>query len=107
MPEPIDIRQLQSLQPTGSASPMGANKPAETGQAGQGSFADVLRETLEKVNELQAQSGDAVEKLATGETKNLADVMVAVENAGVAFQFTMQVRNKIVEAYQEMMRMQI
>lgn len=102
MAEPIDINRIQSIQ-AGQRTAASAGAPRVDGA----SFADVLRQSLDKVNELQAHADESIQKLATGETKNLADVMVAVENAGVAFQFTMQVRNKIVEAYQELMRMQI
>ncbi len=102
MPEPIDIQRLQSIQPNTAVS--GAQN---IGPVSGPSFSEVLRETLDKVNDLQANADQSIQKVVTGESKNMADVMVAVENAGVAFQFTMQVRNKIVEAYQELMRMQI
>lgn len=70
-------------------------------------FPDMLKRALEEVNRLQSDTGDKVQDLVTGQTDNLHGVMIAVEEAGIAFQLTMQVRNKIIQAYDEIMRMQI
>lgn len=70
-------------------------------------FPDMLRHALEEVNQLQSDAGTKIQDLVTGQTDNYHEVMVAVEEAGVAFQLTMQVRNKIIQAYDEVMRMQI
>ena len=74
---------------------------------GESSFIDTLNESIEKVNQLQKEADSAIEKLATGESKNVHGAMIAVSKADMAFRMTMQVRNKIVEAYQEVMRMQV
>jgi len=70
------------------------------------SFQETLKESLEKVNELQKEADEAVKKLATGEGGNIHETMLAIEKADISFRMMMQVRNKIVEAYQEIMRMQ-
>jgi len=64
-------------------------------------------ELVSKVNDMQIQSDQAIQGLATGENKNLHEVMISMEKASISFQFLSQVRNKAVEAYQEVMRMQV
>jgi flagellar hook-basal body complex protein FliE len=64
-------------------------------------------ELVSKVNDIQVQSDKAIQGLASGENKNLHEVMIAVEKSSIAFQFMSQVRNKALEAYQEVMRMQV
>ncbi len=64
-------------------------------------------ELVSKVNELQAQSDSAIQGLATGESKGLHEVMIAMEKSSISFQFLSQVRNKAIDAYSEIMRMQV
>jgi len=64
-------------------------------------------ELVSKVNDIQVQSDKAIQGLASGENKNLHEVMISVEKSSIAFQFMSQVRNKALEAYQEVMRMQV
>lgn len=64
-------------------------------------------ELVNKVNDLSVQSDQAVQKLATGESRNLHETMIAVEKASISFLFMSQVRNKAIDAYQEVMRMQV
>jgi flagellar hook-basal body complex protein FliE len=64
-------------------------------------------ELVSKVNDIQVQSDKSIQALASGENKNLHEVMIAVEKASISFQFMSQVRNKALEAYQEVMRMQV
>jgi flagellar hook-basal body complex protein FliE len=64
-------------------------------------------ELVSKVNDIQVQSDKAIQGLASGENKNLHEVMIAVEKSSISFQFMSQVRNKALEAYQEVMRMQV
>jgi len=71
------------------------------------SFANTLTESLDKVNDLQKEADKAIEDFAVGKTRNIHETMIAVNKADLAFRLTMQVRNKIVEAYQEVMRTQV
>lgn len=73
----------------------------------QKSFASVFKETLNNVNKTQLQSDVMTEKLARGENVDLHQVMIASQKASITLQATIEVRNKVVEAYQEMMRMQV
>ena len=77
------------------------------GEEGGASFSDTLTESLGKVNDLQKEADMAIEDFATGKTRNIHETMIAVNKADLAFRLTMQVRNKIVEAYQEVMRTQV
>lgn len=70
-------------------------------------FADTLKEAVNSVNELQKSSDKAAQALATGKTDNVADVMIAAEKADIALRVMVQVRNKIIDAYQEIMKMQV
>ncbi len=71
------------------------------------SFGDMLKNAISTVNELQQQSDQETQKLMTGETQDPHTTMIAVQKADPSFQMMMQVRNKIVQAYQEIMRMQV
>jgi len=71
------------------------------------SFAGVLQNYLEKVDNTVKQAADLSTKVATGEVDNIHDVMIASQKAQLALELTVTVRDKAVEAYQEMMRMQI
>jgi len=71
------------------------------------SFQSVLKEFIKDVNELQNQAGEAIEKAITGEISDIHDVMIAVEKAKTSFELLMEVRNKMLEAYKELMRLQV
>ncbi len=70
-------------------------------------FGDVLRDAISTTNELQKQSNQEVQKFMAGESQDLHTTMIAVQKADLSFQMMMQVRNKLINAYQEIMRMQI
>jgi flagellar hook-basal body complex protein FliE len=71
------------------------------------SFGDMLKDAISTANELQKQSDQEIQKLMTGETQDLHTTMIAVQKADLSFQMMMQVRNKLIQAYQEIMRMQV
>lgn len=71
------------------------------------SFGDYLRQSLDNVNQLQLESQQIGLDFAAGKTDNIHQVMLAGEKADVALQLTMQIRNKVIESYNEIMRMQI
>ncbi|MBI5590611.1 MAG: flagellar hook-basal body complex protein FliE [Deltaproteobacteria bacterium] len=78
-----------------------------TEDAQKNTFGDMLKNHLAEVNHLQNSADIAAQNLASGQDKDIHNTMIAMEKAGVAFQLTMQVRNKVLEAYQEIMRMQV
>lgn len=71
------------------------------------SFGNTLRQAIKDVNNLQNEAGNAVEKMVAGENIDLHEVMIAVEKARTSFDLLMEVRNKAVETYREIMRMQV
>ena len=70
-------------------------------------FSETLVHAVREVDSLQARAGDLAAALAMGHDVDVHDAVLAAEEADLAFQFTLQVRNKLIEAYQEVMRMQI
>jgi flagellar hook-basal body complex protein FliE len=70
------------------------------------SFGNMLSQSLKEVNRLHIAADEAVENLAAGKQKNIHETMIALEKADVAFQLLMQVRNKIIAAYETIMRTQ-
>jgi flagellar hook-basal body complex protein FliE len=66
----------------------------------------MLARSLNDVNRLKLEADVAVENLATGKQKDIHATMIALEKADVAFQLLMQIRNKIISAYETVMRMQ-
>ncbi|MBK9323179.1 MAG: flagellar hook-basal body complex protein FliE [Bdellovibrionaceae bacterium] len=86
--------------------PLSSGSSQSVGAAGK-SFADTLKGAIENVNQLQKASDKSAQDLATGRTDNVADVMIAAEKADIALRVMVQMRNKIIDAYQEIMKMQV
>jgi flagellar hook-basal body complex protein FliE len=102
-----DLTQFPGLVP-GIGTLEGGSKPAAPVEDGKpGSFASALKNSIAEVNAMQQKADAAVTALATGDKASLHETMIAVEQADVSFRLMMQVRNKIVEAYQEILRMQV
>ena len=80
------------------------NRPAAPEKTG--GFENALRDAIGQMEELQTDSEQQVGALLQGERGDVHNVMIAVERADVAFQLMMQVRNKIVNAYQQVSQMQ-
>jgi flagellar hook-basal body complex protein FliE len=95
---------------TGAAQGSGATRQsktaAETASPGP-SFQSVLMESLNQVNRLQEEASQGVDKLVTGQTTNVAEVFSAARKADIAFSLLMEMRNKLLEAYQEVRQMQV
>ena len=97
-----NLKALQGIGPS-----KGLSKPGEANGVDGSSFADTLAQSLDKVNSLQKEADVAIQDFITGDKRNIHETMLAVGKADLAFRLTMQVRNKMVEAYQEVMRMQV
>jgi flagellar hook-basal body complex protein FliE len=99
-PEGLGANATQALSPvqkTNAASP-----------TTQVSFSDALKASLDQVNNMQLQSDKMGQDFAMGnDNVSLSDVMIAGQKANISFQATVQVRNKLVSAYQDMMNMQV
>lgn len=70
-------------------------------------FPQVFKEMVNNTNELQHSAAAIAEQFALGEVTDIHDVMIAAEEAGVALELVMEIRNKLIEAYQELMRMPV
>lgn len=99
------LRELNKSRVSGDllapqVGPSSANK-AES------SFAATLKDAVNRVNDLQKASDVKMQELATGKTKDISEVMITAERADIALKLMVQVRNKIIDAYHEVMKMQV
>ncbi|NLW08728.1 MAG: flagellar hook-basal body complex protein FliE [Firmicutes bacterium] len=78
-------------------------RPAEAGK----SFRQVFRDALQYVNDLQLEADKLDRQLAAGTVENIHEVTIAAEKAALALELTVQIRNRLLEAYQEFMRMTV
>ncbi len=101
MSDDMSIQGFGEITPVG---PTGSNSP---GEAGGVSFKDMLFQKIDEVNNLQSESETAMTKFATGETNNVTEVFVAVQKADLAFKTLMQIRNKLLDAYEEMNQLKL
>lgn len=85
----------------------GLQQAGSSGEAGGANFLGSLKEAIGHINDAQTGASQAVESLVTGQSTNIHQTMVALQQADASFQLMMQVRNKLVTAYEEIQRMQI
>ena len=89
---------IQGLKSVGGSS--------ELSKSGE-NFSRVIKETIESVNKQQVEADKSAAGLASGQHSNIHEVMIKMEEAEISLRLMVQMRNKVVEAYQEIMRMQI
>ncbi len=89
------------------SSPIQAPEPPGARRAPAADFASVLRQAVERVEGMRRQADDSVMKLLAGENEEVHQTVLAVQKAELAFELFLEVRNKVVQAYQEIMRMPI
>ena len=95
---------LSQMQAAASAASSGTTEPAPSGV----DFAAMLKSSIDQVNTAQQQSSEMAQNFETGKTDaSLQDVMISLQKANVSFQTMVQVRNKLVSAYQDIMNMQV
>lgn len=99
--EKLALRPVQAAQEL--LKPDAAAAKTENGK----SFGEMLADALQNVNNLVKDSEQKSVDMAQGRIEDVSQVMIATEKASLGLQMTMQVRNKVVEAYQEVMRMQV
>ncbi|PLX84501.1 MAG: flagellar hook-basal body complex protein FliE [Desulfuromonas sp.] len=92
------VSHLKSLAPSQAAA-----RPA----AGGTGFAEALKSAVSEVNRSQVEADGAVQSLHTGDGQNMHDAMISLEKADISLRMMVQMRNKVLEAYQEVMRMQV
>jgi flagellar hook-basal body complex protein FliE len=87
-----------------SGSLLPGRKPGAAERVG---FGDALRQALGQVNELQRGADQATQAFSLGQSRDVAGTLIAIEKANLGFQLTLQLRNRLLEAYQEIMRMPV
>jgi flagellar hook-basal body complex protein FliE len=90
VPQPIEPKPLARAEETSGSS-----------------FKEYLTGSIEEIQRLQTQADDTINKLVAGEVTNVSEAMVAIEKANMAFLTMLQVRNKIISAYEQIQRMQV
>jgi flagellar hook-basal body complex protein FliE len=97
--------RIEGLQVTGSH--LSLREQVSAPEKGSKSFSQVLSDAVEQVNDLQKQADVLATQAATGDLEDVHQAMIAMEKAVLALEFAVQVRNKAIEAYQELMRTQV
>lgn len=98
----------QLLSQLNAASSLASGKTQPSTEAGAANFADLLKEAVNDVNTVQQSAKAQTENFQTGGADaNLQDVMISLQKANISFQTMVQVRNKLVAAYQDVMNMQV
>jgi flagellar hook-basal body complex protein FliE len=98
---------VEFVRPTGTPSGHGAFEPASKGGTASGGFTKLVDNLLNDANTQQVQADSAVKGLALGQTDNLHNVMLSVAQADLTFRMILEIRNRLNDAYQEVMRMQV
>jgi len=97
---------LSGVQPVNLLENANNNQAVSPGDA-QAQFASVLKDAIENVNDTQNISDKQTTKLAAGNVDDLHNVMIAAQKASITLETTVQVQRKVIDAYNEIMRMQI
>ena len=100
----MNITQLQRLRQISADEPTMLPSPGGAGGAG---FGNALQEAFDKVDQAQKVADVQIESFVAGEQENLHEVMIAMNEAKLSFQMMTEVRNRLLETYQELMRMQV
>jgi flagellar hook-basal body complex protein FliE len=105
---PIDSADLLARLRTLAAQAQGSKTAEATAAAGTADFSSLLETALNKVNDVQTQASRLAGAVEAGDPDvSVADAMIAAQKSSISFQAMVQVRNKLVNAYQEIMSMQI
>ncbi len=84
----------------------GVNQGEKKGATGD-SFDELLKKSLDEVNKLQNRADESIKAIAAGKMENIQDAVMAIEKADVSLKLLTEIRNKAIEAYKEVMRMQV
>lgn len=100
----INVKGIETLLQSRMPAQIGAEPKAAA--PGQG-FTEMFKQAIESVNRLQNEAGRLEDAVAAGESVNIHQAVIMGEKAGLSFRLMMQVRNKLLDAYQEVSRMQV
>ena len=107
MADPLNLTGATPMNPIGPVRRPAPNAPGADAAGGGVDFKALLLEKLEEVKSLQDEAGEGVKKLVSGETQNVAEVFSAVHKADVAFSLLMEIRNKLMDAYEQLQQMRV
>ena len=109
MADPLQISGLSMpIQPVRTGAPQsGSGAGVPPPEAAGKDFKSILLDSLDEVNRLQGEADSGVQRLITGQSDNVAEVFAAVKKSEVAFGLLMEVRNKLLDAYQEIQQMRL
>jgi flagellar hook-basal body complex protein FliE len=100
---PVSLTQGM-IQPVASIA---TEASQNAGEVSPSNFKDLLKKALTDLNVSQVGANDAIKNIATGGEDNLHDVIIAMEKASMTLQYAIQIRNKVLEAYQSIIQMQV
>ncbi len=83
------------------------DKANKTGKEEGGKFAEILKDAIDEVSKVEQKADEEIKKVVTGEEKNIHKTLIAVEKADLSFQLMMEIKNKLMDAYQELMRTRV
>lgn len=101
------MNQINQIGPIRGTDPLGKIARVQPEAANGPTFKETLKSFMSDVNEMQIKADESIEKMAAGEITDVHQVMAAVEEANVSFNMMMEIRNKVMDAYQEVMRMRL
>lgn len=107
MTDPIQFPGLPSLDMLERGQLSQVETPQETGEVDGDSFAEMLGGAIQSVDETMKESDQVTADFVAGKTENVHDVMIAMQRSQVSFQMMVEIRNKVLDAYHEISRMQI
>lgn len=99
----MNVNAINAMIGSGSINTVNNSIKGDTG----GAFRDILAKTVDALNSTEKAISNDVYKLLANNDVNLHDIMIATEKADITLQLTIQIRNKIIDAYNEIMRMQV
>jgi flagellar hook-basal body complex protein FliE len=105
--QPIQMPVSLTQGPILPIAPISIEATQNAAEVSPSSFKDLLKKAVGDLNASQIGANDAIQNLATGGEDNLHDVVIAMEKANMTLQYAIQIRNKVLEAYQSIIQMQI
>lgn len=106
--DPISIQQLQSMRRNPQNEGLGELRHLDISEIEEdNSFSDMIKDAINSVDQMQKVTDQDVEAVLAGKAENIHEVMIAMEKSQLSFQLMVEVRNRVVETYQELSRMQI
>jgi flagellar hook-basal body complex protein FliE len=105
--QPIQFPVSLTQGPIAPIAPIAVDNAQNAAEVSPSSFKELLKKAVGDLNDSQIGANGAIQNLASGGEDNLHDVVIAMEKANLTLQYAIQIRNKVLEAYQSIIQMQI